>query len=301
MPDSIPPVTGVVAGSFAGTTLWSGYSIEHVPDDFVLQIHRGAGALGPENTLESCLFAWSLGTIPEVDVRFTRDGVMVPFHDENMKRVVSGLKPDEKEKGVEDFSYAELLELDVGIWCGEYFRGQRIPMMVSIFSAMKGHPERRIYLDIKEVSLEQLSAMVTNFGIEKQVIFATTHYDLIKTWKELLPAPQTLLWMGGDEETLTERMAALREEGFAGITQLQVHARISDLDKEDPFIPSADFFRRTAEEMQRHGILFQSLPWGTSEPRAYWKLLDLGVESFASDYPQQTLQAVSDYYNGKSK
>jgi glycerophosphoryl diester phosphodiesterase len=294
-------VMGLSLGMGWTTQLEARYAVEHVPDGFVLQTHRGAGVLGPENTFESFQFAWRLGTIPEADIRTSKDGVIVAFHDKDFKRVVEGVDPETAEKGVEDLAYEELKKLDVGVWRGEYFRGQRIPMMATVFAAMSGHPERRLYLDIKDVSLEKLAQMLRNFGVEKQVILASTHYDLIRRWKELLPESQTLLWMGGDEETLVKRMEEVRKENFAGITQLQIHARITDLEADDPFTPSSDFFRRTGEELREHGILFQSLPWGTSDPRAYEMLLDLGVEAFATDYPQQTLQIVSDYFEGRGK
>lgn len=46
----------------------------------------------------------------------------------------------------------------------------------------------------------------------------------------------------------------------------------------------------------RHGILFQVLPWQSSDPKLFWKLMDLGVASFATDYPDAAMQAIRDYY-----
>src|SRR6188472_834017 len=53
------------------------------PEKFVIQSHRGAGELAPENTIEAFELGWKLGTIPESDIRTTRDGVIVTFHDNN--------------------------------------------------------------------------------------------------------------------------------------------------------------------------------------------------------------------------
>src|SRR5688500_3272866 len=59
----------------------------HIPADrFIIQSHRGAGELAPENTIESFELAWKLGTYPEADVRTTKDGVIVAFHDANFAR-----------------------------------------------------------------------------------------------------------------------------------------------------------------------------------------------------------------------
>ncbi|MEY3895224.1 MAG: Glycerophosphoryl diester phosphodiesterase, partial [Verrucomicrobiota bacterium] len=47
---------------------------EHVTlNDFVIQSHRGAGELVPENTIEAFELGWKLGTYPEADLRTTKD------------------------------------------------------------------------------------------------------------------------------------------------------------------------------------------------------------------------------------
>ena len=48
---------------------------------------------------------------------------------------------------------------------------------------MRGKPERRLYLDIKNVDLDQLAAEVRKHEVAGQIIFATTDYDLIRRWK----------------------------------------------------------------------------------------------------------------------
>ena len=53
------------------------------------------------------------------------------------------------------------------------------------------------------------------------------------------------------------------------------------------------------EELRTHGILFQTLPWGSTDRELYWELLDLGVASFATDHPKVTLDAVKQYYARK--
>src|SRR4051812_44789118 len=65
-----------------------------LPNKFVIQSHRGAGVLAPENTLEAFELGWKLGTVPESDLRTTKDGVIVAFHDNNFSRVVKGVSED---------------------------------------------------------------------------------------------------------------------------------------------------------------------------------------------------------------
>ncbi|HWG84805.1 MAG TPA: glycerophosphodiester phosphodiesterase family protein, partial [Deinococcales bacterium] len=67
----------------AGSTLPSdGWRLrDHVAlEDVLVQSHRGAGVLAPENTMAAFRLAWSLGTVPEADLRQTRDGEIVAFH-----------------------------------------------------------------------------------------------------------------------------------------------------------------------------------------------------------------------------
>jgi glycerophosphoryl diester phosphodiesterase len=280
----------------ASSTQWTVRG--HVPlENFILQSHRGAGELAPENTLEAFELGWKLGTIPESDLRTTKDGVIVAFHDGNFKRVVKGASPALQKKGVADVTFAELSRLDVGAWRGEGFVGRHVSRIAEVFALMHGKPERRLYLDIKNVDLDQLAAEARKHEVVGQIIFASTDYELIRRWKRLVPESQTLHWMGGSEADLKKRLTALGAANFEGITQLQLHVRLNTNSAVvEPFDLSRAFLRSTGDELRRQGILYQSLPWGVAEPKVYWQLLDLGVASFATDHPNVTLKAVRDYY-----
>jgi glycerophosphoryl diester phosphodiesterase len=272
------------------------------PEKFIIQSHRGAGELAPENTLEAFELGWSLGTWPELDVRTTSDGVIVAFHDANFKRTVKDPSPELRNKGVKDVTFDELSRLDVGGWMGEEFKGRRVSRVSEVLERMKGRPERHLYLDIKNVDLEQLAAEVRRAGVGPQVLLASTVYPIIQEWNRLVPNAQTLHWMGGTEESLKKRIKELRAVDFAGITQLQIHVRFNtNSASAEPFNLSREFLRSVGEELRPRGILYQSLPWGASDAKTYWELLDLGVASFATDHPKVTLQAVRDYYYAKPK
>jgi glycerophosphoryl diester phosphodiesterase len=84
------------------------------------------------------------------------------------------------------------------------------------------------------------------------------------------------------------------------VTQLQLHIHI---DKTAPdevrFTESDDLIRDVAKELKPRNILFQALPMNATDPKVYRKLLDLGVESFATDHPQLTLDVVKQYASEK--
>ena len=269
---------------------------EHIPRErFVIQSHRGAGFLADENTLPSFELGWSLGTVPEADVRTTKDGVLVAFHDSNFKRILPNADPAFQARGIETFLFEELTSLDVGAWKGEAFAGRRIPRLSDIFAAMRGRPERRLYLDIKRADLPQLAAEVRAHDVTKQVILASRHPKLLREWKSLLSDAETLLWMRGTEDSLVKQIAALRAAQFAGITQLQVHIHPAEKPTPDePFAVSKHFLRSLGGELRQHGILFQALPF-TDDHSVYATLLDLGVASFATDYPDVTTREIDAY------
>lgn len=297
------PIVGVAAdvGAERPARVKADWNVrDHIPlAKITVQSHRGAGKLAPENTLMALRLAWKLGTVPEVDLRTTKDGVIVAFHDANFKRLVKGAPPELKRKGIADLEWAEVRTLDVGAWLGKEFTGCRIPKLDDILGLLTGKPQRRLYLDIKNVDLNQLAKAVKAAGVEAQVILASTDYTQIRRWKRLAPAAGTLHWMGGSEETLARRLAKLRRAGFAGITQLQIHVRTRQTDRGKVFSPSESFLVETGNELRKHGILFQTLPWGRSDAPVYWQLMDLGVASFATDYPGATMKAIRQYYARK--
>ena len=263
--------------------------------EFTIQSHRGAGNLAPENTLTSFELAWKIGTVPEADVRSTADGVIVAFHDNDLKRLAPETDPAILLKSVNELEWSVVSALDVGSCMGAEYRGQRIPMITEVLDEMRGCPERGLYLDVKKLPLDRLADLVRERGVDKQVILASTKYDELRLWKKLLPNSNTLHWMGDPEPRLRERLAELRETSFADITQLQIHVRVGDLAASDPFAPSSAFLREAGKEIKAKGMLFQVLVIGSDDARAYKKLMDLGVESFATDDPLVTLEVMREH------
>lgn len=266
---------------------------DHIPPaEVVVQSHRGAGDLMPENSSEAFELAWSLGTIPEADLRTTKDGVIVAFHDNNLARILPAASPAQKQRGIEDLSWDEASRLDIGAWKGPEFAGQRIARLSDIFAMLRSQEGRRIYIDIKKVDLEQLAREAKEAGLSERLILASTDYAVIRRWKALAPASSTLHWMGGTEAKLTERLGILRDSGFADIDQLQIHVRKA----EDRYAPSDAFLVKTGCELREHSILFQVFPWDMDESRDFWRLMDLGAASFATDHPKAAKAAIRDYY-----
>jgi glycerophosphoryl diester phosphodiesterase len=265
---------------------------DHIPlEEVVVQSHRGAGALSPENSLEAFELAWQLGTIPEADARTTRDGVIVAFHDKDFQRILPTAPADRRRQSVADLDWAELAEFDVGAWKGAKFAGQRIPRLADASAVLAEHPERKLYIDVKNVDLARLAT--ESAAVHPQLILASTDYVLLRQWKQFAPQAKTLLWMGGDEAKLKSRLDELRETKFADVDQLQIHVRVA---KDGALSPDPEFLEAAGEELRRHDVLFQTFPWECDDPQVYRQLMDLGVASFTTDHPDVTMKAIRDYY-----
>ncbi len=280
---------------------------DHLPAErIIIQGHRGVGYLAEENTIESFELAWKMGIYPECDLRMTKDGVIVPFHDNNFARVVKDASPELKKKGVKDLTFAELSQLDVGSWKGEQFKGRRVVPMAKIFELMRGRPERHLYMDVKSIEFPRLAAEVRSYGIEKQIVLASRQVAQLREWKSLVPESETLLWMHGNESELRKDLDAHRATKYAGITQLQIHVypkKTSDSwapppdesPADNPFRLRNAFLIEVGQDLRAHGVTFQTFPY-TDDPSVYGQLLDLGVMSFATDHPDVTLREIKAYY-----
>lgn len=81
--------------------------------------HRGARAYAPENTLVAFAKAKTLGSeMFEMDVRLSKDGMVVVYHDEHLLRCTDATTkfPECSSHNVADFTYSELSTLDAGSW-----------------------------------------------------------------------------------------------------------------------------------------------------------------------------------------
>jgi glycerophosphoryl diester phosphodiesterase len=104
--------------------------------------HRGASYEAPENTLAAFKRAWALGAEGvELDVRVSKDGQVVVFHDDTTKRI-GGV-----DRAVADQTLAELRTLDVGAWKHAKYARERIPTLAEALATMPAG--RTMFVEIK--------------------------------------------------------------------------------------------------------------------------------------------------------
>ncbi len=265
---------------------------DHIPcEQVIVQGHRGAGDLAPEGSLEAFELAWRLGCVPEADLRLTKDGKIVSFHDNDFARIIPDASQEMKKKSVADLTFDECRQLDIGRFRGEQFAGQKMLSMAEMVELLKVDSKRLLYVDIKKVDFAQLASETV--GVHAQLIVASTKYEELRAWKQVAPRSKTIHWMGGAQTDLQRRLDALQTSDFADIDQLQIHVQTNT---EGRFSPDDAFLRNTGTLLRRYGILYQTFPWGQKSPEIFHRLMDLGVASFASDTPDAAKDAVRSYY-----
>lgn len=88
--------------------------------------HRGASGTAPENTLSSIRTAIRHSAdFVEVDVRLTKDGIPVIFHDRSLQRTTNIPIP----RHLHNLTFNEIKHLEAGSWFDRKFSGEKIPTL----------------------------------------------------------------------------------------------------------------------------------------------------------------------------
>ena len=143
--------------------------------EYPTQFHRGGGNDRPENTLETFLWAWEMGVAPEADVRLTKDGVPIAFHDENLNRLGRNYPESLRDVSIRKLTWEQLQNIDVGSYLNPSYASQRIAKMTDVFALMQKDPKRMLYLDEKGATPQRMAQMSEEYGVQSQVIFASTN------------------------------------------------------------------------------------------------------------------------------
>ena len=296
MKSSILIVAAVAAGSaLAALTPVQLEKLQHS------LIHRGDGKHRPDNTMEALLYTWGKGYTPESDIRYSKDGKVVAFHDNKYKG-----------KPVSAYTWEQIREWDVGSYRGAEYATCRPPLWETIFTAMEENPSRKIHIDWKDVPPEKVAEMVKAHGLEKQCWFITREYDLIKRYKAALPEGQTLHWMNlgnwgyidfnkpGECEKCEASMMALFEnaakENFKGIDNVQLHCQVRVVDGKYVFCPKPETLKACVARLHAAGVEASMCVWQkeSDDPGVYKALFEMGFDSFGTDYPEALYQAVEE-------
>ena len=127
--------------------------------------HRGYSAKYPENTLLAFEKAWEAGADGiELDVRATKDGQLVVFHDADLKRLFG------VDKKIENLEYCEFREFEI--------EGQKVPTLEEVLSAL---PENGLLIvEIKdERAAREAVYRIIPKGLQNRTVFSSFNTGLI--------------------------------------------------------------------------------------------------------------------------
>lgn len=262
-------------------------------------IHRGDGLGRPDNTMEALLYTWGKGYVPESDIRYTKDGKIVAFHDKKLKG-----------RPIIEWTWDELREEDVGSYRDPQYATCRAPTWETIFTAMSENPNRRIHIDYKDVPPETVAEMVKAHHLEKQCYFICKDYALLKRYKQAVPNGLALQWMNlgnwgridfdkpGETERCEKYMMDIFEqtaaEGFQDLDMVQLHCQVRKMDGQFVFCPSVDTMKSCVSRLHEAGIPPTIFVWQeeANDPEVYKFLFKLGFVAFGTDYPEALYEAV---------
>jgi len=108
--------------------------------------HRGNSSVAPANTMESIKQAIDLGVdLIELDVRKTRDGVLILIHNDTLDETTDGKGP------VSAVDYEQIKKLDAGSWKDAKYAGEKIPTLLEVLGFARG--KVGLSLDLKDGSI----------------------------------------------------------------------------------------------------------------------------------------------------
>jgi glycerophosphoryl diester phosphodiesterase len=144
---------------------------------FIVIAHRGQHTEVPENTIASFEEAIkSTVDYVEIDLRTTKDSVLVIMHDATVNRMTNGTGK------VSDLTYAEIQKLQITDKTGKTYP---IPTFAEVLKTCKN--SIHIYLDFKNASVAQSYQMIKKYGMEKQIIVYINEPHQYTEWKALVP------------------------------------------------------------------------------------------------------------------
>ena len=227
--------------------------------------HRGASGQFPENTRLAFAKAIAAGVdMIELDCQMSRDGHVVVFHDEQLRRT-TGARGPLRGKTLE-----QLKKLDIGQWRKKSFRGERILTLEEALEVLAGQAD--LCLEIKNFP-KSLP------GIEIKILFILSHYDYLD---RTIVASFDYRSLGRVRELAPEASLGLlfgkgvREDPFEAARRLapkSIHVQ-KDL-------ATREFFAAAWEE----GL--DVYVWTVNELRDMRAFVAMGVQGLISDFPEK--------------
>jgi len=249
------------------TALLLSCSTQPQRDAFIITAHRGASGWAPENTLAAFSKAIEMGSdYSELDVRLSKDGVVVLSHDDSLRRTT-------KEPGaVRDYTLAELKRFDAGSWFGAEFAGEQIPTLQEVMRLVKGKMKLNIEVKITRAEPEVAQKVIEVIRAEqfdKECMITSFDQATIEKVAEL--APDIPIGFIFTEKTTVDV--------FAGKWPI-LSVRYSAVD--------ADFIAKARQAGKKIHV------WTVNDEKMMRELIDLKVDGIITNYPDRLKKVLTE-------
>ena len=247
--------------------------------------HRGGGGLWPENTLEGFQRAVHLSVdVLEMDIRSTKDSVLVVIHDATVDRTTDG------RGNVRDFALTELKRLDAGYrWTqdeGQTFpfrgKGITIPTLSEVFDAF---PNARLNIEIKHTDsgvVQPVGDLIRQHNMVSRVMVACFDSNTLQQFRTQYPEIAT---SAGLAEGLTFYLLSRLHLGAAyrpNAEALQLPKEMGPLNGLHPAFLSA---------ARAHNIKIHV--WTINDTTTMRSLINLYVDGIMTIYPDRLLKLLA--------
>lgn len=176
--------------------------------------HRGASEYAPENTLSSFYLGLLQGANGiETDVRRTKDGTLVLFHDDTLDRV------SDSSGNVSDYTYEELRKIKIRGKCTNGFY-DRIVTLREFLDKFHSY-DISFAIELKGEGVEEETlAMAKEYGIMNKTTFTSFKFEYIEKIKEL-DSTARVGWLTSDvSDEAVRKLISMGGEEFAPKAQL---------------------------------------------------------------------------------
>jgi glycerophosphoryl diester phosphodiesterase len=234
--------------------------------------HRGASGVAPENTMACFEQAVKFGAdVIELDVHGSKDGRLIVIHDSTTARTARG----NPQGAVADLTLGELKKLDVGIWKGPGFAGERMPILDEVLAAFKGRAILLIELKARGIE-ERVAQAIREAGMEDGVMLQSFDAESVRIMHGLLPeAPAGVLyrdtWIldpAGRGRRIVEQVLEVGAS-FAGMNVGAVSAQL-------------------VRVLKGGGI--DVFAWTADDDWVFTHLIQAGVDGIITNYPERLLR-----------
>jgi glycerophosphoryl diester phosphodiesterase len=225
-------------------------------------VHRGEARQAPENSRAALLRCIEDGLEwAEVDVRLTRDGQHVLWHDPTVAAAGNGAWP------VDQHTLEELQALDIGSAVAPRYRRERLLSLKECLELAKG--KLNLCLDCKAVDPERLAREILEAGMERQVVI----YDGLEHLRRIRAAAP------GKAALMAKWQAALGTTDWAATNGLDA------VEIDAPEVTPA-----LCQAFHRQGLKVEAKTLDQWDRPEFWsKALAAGVDWMQTDLPEELM------------